>query len=393
MSATGRYSSVDAAGDLAGAVRGADFVALVAAADGDALAATGLLARGCAAAGVPFRASVARTAAECERRLGRDDDALGVAVGADGAAADRAIAGDVPASVLAHAAATELGAAPDTVAALAGASAAGVAPGVGAPAPLLDAARDDGAVERRPGVAVPVTDVTDGLTHQTLVHAPFAGEPDAAAALVTDAGLDPGADPGEAADADDRRAVASLVALEAAGDEDAVARTPDAVERALRPYATPGGPFATVGGHADVLEAVARTAPGTGVALALSRDVRDAALSAWRDHGRAAHAAVRAATTGRYDGLLVVRLAEQAPVATVARLVLEARSPEPAVLAVGDDEAAAVTAPDADLDAGAAMSAAFEAVGGAAGGDTERAYATHDGTPEAFVSAFREGAP
>jgi len=425
MSATRPGSGTDAAGDLAGAVRGAEFVALVAAADGDALAAAGLLARGCRAAGVPFRASVARTAPERERRLAGEADALAVAAGADAASgeaagtdaasgeaagtdaasgeaagtdaagagtagADRTVAATAerPASVLAHDVATELGAEPAPVAALAGAFAAGVDPGAGPTAGLLETARDAGAVERRPGVATPVADPADGLAHGTLVHADFAGRPDAAAALAADAGLEPtAADPDEEL----RRELASLVALEAAGDERATPRAADAVERALRPYATPGGPFATVGGHADVLAAVAREAPGTGVALALSGDVREAALSAWRDHGRAAHAAVRAATTARYDGLFVARLDEPAPVETVARLVLSARSPEPAVLAVGDDEAAAVAAPDADLDAGAAARAAVGAVGGAAGGDAARAYARHDAETRAFISAFREG--
>lgn len=389
MSTTGTSSNADAAADLAGAVRGADFVALVAAADGDALAAAGLLARGCRATGVPFRASVARTAAERERRLDRRADALGVVVGADGAAADHVLAGETPASVTAHEAATELGSDAAPVLALAGAVAAGVEPGAGPTAPLLEAARSAGAVEHRPGVAVPVDDVADGLAHQTLVHASFAGQPDAAATLAADAGVDPAA-PSDV-DAATRRELASLVALEVAGDERATPRTADAVERALRPYATPSAPFATVGGHADVLEAVAREAPGTGIALALSGDAVDAALSAWRDHGRAAHAAVRSATAGRYDGLFVARLEEPAPVETVARLVLSARSPEPAVLAVCEDAAAAVATPEADLDVGVAMRGAVDAVGGQAGGDAHRAYARHDAETRAFITAFREG--
>jgi hypothetical protein len=385
MSTQGRTAAADGAGDLADAVREADFVALVAAADGDALAATGLLARGCRAVGVPFQASVARTDAERRRRLA-EDGALGVLVGATRGAADHTVAGaEEPASVRAHAVASELGADPAPALSLSGAYAAGVVPGAGPTAGLLERAREDG-VAKRPGVGLAVDDVVDGLAHQSLVHAEFAGDEEAAAALAADVGVDPGA---TAADEERRERLASLFALEAAGDERATARTADAVQRALRPHVTPEGPFATVEGQADVLRAVAREAPGTGVALALDGGARDAALSAWRDHGRAAHAAVRTATTGRYDGLFVARLEEVAPVETVARLVLGARSPEPAVLAVGDDEAAAVADDDADLDAGAAMRRAVESVGGEAAGDPTRAYATHDAETRAFISAFR----
>jgi hypothetical protein len=388
MSTQGRTAAADGAGDLAGAVREAEFVALVAAADGDALAAAGLLARGCRAVGVPFQASVARTDAERGRRLA-DGDALGVLVGATRGAADHTVAGaEEPASVTAHAVTSELGADPAPALSLSGAYAAGVSPGAGPTAGLLEQAADAG-VTQRPGVGLPVDDVVDGLAHQSLVHADFAGDADAAAALAADAGFDPDCAAASDATGETRERLASLFALEAAGDERATARTADAVQRALRPHATPDGPFATVEGHADVLRAVAREAPGTGVALALDGGARDAALSAWRDHGRAAQAAVRSATTARYDGLFVARLEEPAPVETVARLVLTARSPEPAVLAVDEGEAAAVADTDADLDAGVAMRGAVESVGGEAAGDPTRAYATHDAETRAFVSAFR----
>jgi len=54
MSAAGRTGT-----DARGAVSDAEFVRLVATADGDALAATGLFARALDAAGVPYQASLA----------------------------------------------------------------------------------------------------------------------------------------------------------------------------------------------------------------------------------------------------------------------------------------------------------------------------------------------
>ncbi|TKX83439.1 exonuclease RecJ, partial [Halorubrum sp. SS5] len=141
-------------------------------------------------------------------------------------------------------------------------------------------------------------------------------------------------------DADDRRRFASLVAVDAVDGDDASERAASAVERALRPYAT-DGPFATVGGHADVLDALAREAPGTGVALALASDpddsLRKSALDAWRRHGLAAHRALDAATVGRYDGCVVARVdAPEAVLPTVARLVRDFRSPEPVAVALDE---------------------------------------------------------
>ena len=415
MSATDRnVAPAAAAGDLAASVREAGFVRLVAAADGDALAATGLLARALSAVGVPFQASVARTDPELAGRLARAEDALALAVGASippetgSASAHEAVPGrDAPASTTAYAVARELGADPDPVLALAGAFAAGVPPGGGETAAILETARETGAVERRPGVSIPVADPVDGLAHTTLAHATFSADEEATAELVAGAGIDPDAGQGADLDEEIHRTLASLVALEAVGDEDASPRSADAVERALRPYATPGSPFATVGGYADVLEAAAREQPGSGVALALASEpghesaTVEATIDAWRAHSRAAHEAVREATTGRYDGLFAARV-DDAPVETVARLLLGSRSPELAVLVVGDDEAAAI----ADLDAVGstpdgggkkssgpvddAMGAAVEAVGGEAGGRPHRAYARHDGEPRDFISAFRE---
>jgi hypothetical protein len=299
------------------ACRDAGLVRLLGTADGDGLAAVGVLARALSALGTPFQASVTRFP---EPATGTDADVT-VTVGAAG--------GDVsveatPASVPAFAAARELApGAADPVLALAGAVAAGAVPGddgVG----LLEAVREAG-VERRPGLAVPVADPADGLAHSTLVHLPCSGDVDAARAALADVA-------GEESTPEARRRAASMVALGAVVD--APTRAAHAVERALRPYS--GGPFETVGGYADVLDAVARERPGTGVALALGHDAGSAALSAWRDRASAAHRAIREADTGRYDGAFVVRT--DGPVGAVARLVRDYRSPEPVVLALGRSE-------------------------------------------------------
>jgi hypothetical protein len=189
-------------------------------------------------------------------------------------------------------------------------------------------------------------------------------------------------------DTDDEagRRLASLLAFDAVRSGEAPPRAADAVERALRPHA--GGPFATVEGYADVLDATARRAPGTGVALALGHDAREAALDAWREHGAAAHRALRAADTSRYDGLLAV-VTRTGPVRTVARLARDFLSPEPAVLVVGDGECA-VAGAGVDVTGPTRTVAATVDGESVARGDT--AYARLDtGDPAALVDAFREG--
>ncbi len=242
---------------------------------------------------------------------------------------------------------------------------------------VADAAERSG-LERRPGLAVPVADIADGLAHSTLLSGPFSGDAEAARATLGE--LDLPADPTD----DDRRRVASLVAL--AVTEDATERATDSIARGLHPYV--GGPFETVGGYADVLDAVARQAPGTGIALALGHaGVRENALSAWRTHASDAHRAVAAATTGRYDGLFVAR-GDAMPVGTVARLVADFHAPEPVTLVVTDGEAAARATDGRDV--AAAMQAATNAVGGETVGQGERARAQFDVPTSELIEVFRE---
>ncbi|PSP77706.1 exonuclease RecJ [Halobacteriales archaeon QS_1_68_20] len=394
MSTTGRPAEAAPADSVAAAVRDAGFVRIVARADGDALAATGLLAGALRDAGVPFQAGVARTDGDAARRF-EDADGHPLAVGVDAPDATTLARDDGPASATAFEVARELGTDPGPVLALAGAFAAGQRPGEGETAHLLEAATEADRVERRPGVVVPTADLADGLAHSTLVHAGFSGRPDNAEELVADARA------GAEEEADDaattpletesgRRRLASLVAVETAGGDDATGRAALAIERTLCPHATPDGPFATVGGYADVLGALAAERPGAGVALALGGDSREAALDTWRDHAKRAHEGLREATTGRYDGLFVARVAD-APVGTTARLLADFRSPEPAALVVTDGEAAVVAHPDVAAPTDP-LRAATASLGGDASVGPRDGYAAFDGDADAFVTAFREEA-
>lgn len=344
---------------------------LVSDATGEALAATGLLAR--ALDDTPFQASVVRPFEDPDRTTETD---ITVAIGRTQPTADVTLTDR--AAGTAFETARELGSTPDRALALAGTIAAGEVDGS-----VAEAAEQAG-LERRPGVAVPTADLADGLAHSTLFVAPFSGETDAARAAL--AGLDFDADSVRAGDlsADDHRRLASLVALTVTAD--APPRAADAVQRALRP--TVGGPFETVGGYADVLDAVAREQPGTAVALALGHEaVRENALAAWHSHAARAHEAVSEATTGRYDGLFVAR-GDAMPIGTVARLFADYRTPEPVTLVVTDDHAAARATDGRDV--AETMHAAADAVGGDAVGTGDRARARFDVSTADFIEAFRE---
>jgi hypothetical protein len=378
MSTTGRPDAeTPAASDIADRLQAAEFVRLVTARTGDAVAAAGLLTQALTACETPFQTSVvglpASTASETDTDLtvglGRPANETAIGTGVDSA------------SQTAYTVARQLGAA-DPALALAGAVSSGRPVG----SDLLGAAEDSG-LSPRPGIASPGVDTADALAHSTLVHAPFSGDRDAAAQAVTDI------DVTAPLDEDDRQRLASLVALSVAGDDDVTERGTVAVEQFLRPHA--GGPFETVGGFADVLAATARERPGLALGLALGGGDHEQALSVWRTHGRDAHAGVRTASTGRYDGLFVAQCEaeETPPVGTIARLLCAYRSPEPVVLAVGDGvaEARAVVGdggPPQDI--GATIREAATRVNGAGDGTAVRGRATYDVSPTEFVAAFRE---
>ncbi|MBX0324535.1 hypothetical protein EGH21_16010 [Halomicroarcula sp. F13] len=370
MSTTGREQTpAPAASDVAASLDDADFVRLVSDATGASLAAAGVVARALDAAGTPFQASVVASFADPDRTTEADAT---VALGRSLPTADHALA-DRPAAA-AFEVARELGTATSPTLALAGTIAGGDVDG------SVESAAGQAGLDRRPGLAIPVADLADGLAHSTLLSGPFSGDEEQARATLAE--LDLPADPTD----DDHRRVASLVALSVTGVDDAPPRAADALGRVLHPYV--GGPFETVGGYADVLDAVARERPGVGIALALGHDgVREDALSAWRTHARRAHAAVDDATTGRYDGLFVAR-GDQMPVGTVARLVADFRAPEPVTLVVTDGEAAARATDGRDV--AATMRAAADAVDGKAAGRGTRARARFDVPTADLIEAFRE---
>lgn len=368
MSTTGRSrEDAPAASDIAGTLATAEFVRLVAGADADSLAGAGLLARALDGNSIPFQVTVARPWASADRATEAD---LTVAIGPTGADGDISLSGAGSASAAAFEAARELEAGVDPALALVGSRMAD--------APASTDLAEIAGLEQRPGVAVPTDDLADGLAHTTLTHAPFSGDPEATADALES--IDDGAD-------DDRR-VASLLALAVLEDSPS-GRAAETIGTALRPYE--GGPFETIGGYADVLEATAREDPGTAVALALGHDVREAALSAWRRHARGAHAAIEAATTGRYDGLFVARDDGDVPVETVARLLRDVRSPEPVVLALTDGRAAAAATPDAEVDLEAVFERAIDRLGGGtAFGTRRRAVATVEAETADVITAVRE---
>lgn len=347
------------ASDIAATCAEADFLHLVARADGDALAAAGILAAACDRQGTPFHVRVARTEAAAETLLGgADDAATTLALGL--ASAD-------PVSLNAYHAAADLGASPDPMLAIAGVVAGGTVTST-----IDDRLLGKAGLDRRAGITIPVEDVAEGLAFTTYAHAPFSGDREAATEALEDVAEVTG------------RSEASLLAMASVGPDETPARAGVAIERALRPYA--GGPFETAGGFADVLNALAREAPGIGIALALNGEGRDEAVAIWRDRSARVHQAVREAGTARYDGLVVARV--DGPVEPTSRVLRDFRSPEPVVLAVADGEAG-VAAHDQAI--GGPLATAAEAAGGSALSRGTRGFATFDADrEEAFIEAFRE---
>ncbi|WP_336363345.1 exonuclease RecJ [Halalkalicoccus salilacus] len=363
MAATGR-----SVGDLAVTLADAPFVRVAPRADGDAIAAAGLLLRVLAERSIPFQARVVATTTE------PPEDDVTVPIGF----ADGPLSSDRPASAVVADLVRDLGGDPDPALALAGCHAAETPP---------SATDLDVPFERRTGVGIPTADPVDGLAHSTLVHAGFSGDESAVGAALADL-------------ADDGRSIASLLALETVSAEGATARGADQVERALRPHATPDGPFESVEGYADVLDCLACETPGLALALAMGHDVRVEALEAWRAHAKAAHRGLRGATTERYDGLFVARVdpttengdpedgpRRSVPVETIARLLRDFRSPEPIALAVAGGEAAAASVEPTSI--GETMGDAAASLGGSGGGTATRASATFDAEPSAFADAVR----
>jgi len=398
MATTDRPSDPDAAADEAAAqLRAAPFVRLVGDASGAGLAATGQLARALAVADVPFQASVAPLGT-ATRSTGADG--LTVAVDRPDHTGDVALGDAAAAAVAAYHVAESLAGEtdPDGVETAAGGgdpvlALAGLLAGGDSPAShpsLVEAA----GLDRRPGVGVPSADLVDGLAHSTLFHAPdLSGDPEAVRERLDATGLE---GPPVPADEDRGRRAASLAALAVSvGDAPPVAGR--AIEAALRPHV--GGPFETVPGYADFLNALAARAPGLGLQVAMRADRSDGGdriagrsletvRSHWREHGTRAHAAVGNAETSRHDGVVAVEVASDAPVWTVARLVRDYVSPEPVVVVTAETAAVATTRGDREEFA-RAVEDATATVDGTVAVHGRRARAAVE-TPSAFATALRE---
>jgi hypothetical protein len=377
MSTTDNAENANActASDIAAQLRDAGFVRLVAMPDGDSLAATGVLAR---VLDVPFQASVTReeiseNEADVTVTVGRSDGDVALTdepIAASAVAVAHVLDGDGDGELN-----------PDeAVLALAGIVAAEHEPE--AYSDVLETA----SLDNRPGVGIPIDDHTDGLAHTTLVHAPFSGDRESTSEVL--ATVD-----------DDDRTIASLLALSAIDEPET--RASKAIERAIQPYALGSGTetFATLAGYADVLDTLARSRSGIGLAVALGYDCHETALDGWREHAHTAHAAVHTADLVRYHGLTVAEVPSAVggtgTVETVARLVRDYRSPEPVVLVVAGDEIAGA-AIERDITTQATKAAT--AVDANASGRGRRVYAQlssddaeeNEGKTDAFIEAFRE---
>jgi len=321
MSTTGRTAS--GSSGVVETLGSAGFVHVVAARDGDSLAAVGLLGRAFGALGTPFQVSAVASRDAARERFGRvpkDDAALSVGVPTEDALS---LDADGPRSVAAYDVVRRLAPdAADPALAIAGGLSTGWTP--------QGSVLDDADVSRRPGLGLPVADLADGLAHSTLLSGPFSGDEGMAGALLAELEL-----PAELDDAAHRR-LASRVALDVT--EGAPPSAADALSRVLRPHVA-DAPVATLEGYADVLDTVARTDPGLGVAFALSHADHADVLDAWRNAATRSHAAVRAADPARYSGLVAVECPDADP-GIVARLVRDFVADDPAALAVGDDIAA-----------------------------------------------------
>lgn len=360
MSTTDR--PVETEKTLAASLRDGEFVRVVVAPDGGSIVACGLIVRALTASETPYQLSVTPQfeCTECST-----DADLTVAIGRSATEAELTIGLDGAGVQTAHAVARGFGV-DELELALAGAVAAD-----GHPGDELSTLAAEQGIERQPGLGVPTTDISDGLAHSTLVHAPFSAETDAASAVVEGS--------------DDHRELASKIALTVAGDPEGTARGAACLERFLRPLA--GGPFGTIAGYADVLETLANEQPGLAVALAAGNGDRERALSAWRTHAAAAHETVRQAQTSRHDGLVVAQC-NGGSVGTAARLLADFRSPEPVVLVVADGIAAARATSEHDI--GTTIHRAATAVDGTGGGTETAGSARFDSDPTNFVAAFRE---
>lgn len=400
MATTGRTEAeAPSNSDVAAQLHESSFVGLYPVRTGDAIAATGVLARSLDSCGIPYQVALAPLPAEPCREtdadvtvaLGRPMDEGFDALGDDGPTSGRAFA-------IARELEEETDRSPSTATvelALTGVLSAGETP----PADLLDAA-DEAGLDRRPGVGVPTANLIEGVAYTTGFHTSISGSPEETAETL--AGVDglEGEDAGKAdavdsgpAEATDRT-IASLVSLTVAADEELPASGAQRFQRCLNTHES--SRYRTTAGFADVLRATAAVAPGTALELALGTAEQAVGLDCWRDVGQTVHSQIRDAETNRYDGLVVVETQTGDFLDVFAQLVVDYRAAEPLVLAVTDGEAVARRSIDAEDDAldgfplGERIEQAAASVDGVGRGTAVRGRATFDVEPTEFAEAFRE---
>lgn len=331
MATTGRSAETTPAPERAATLcRESEFVHLVGSPDGDSLAAIGVLGRALDTLSVPYQASIARTPADAATRL--VDGGESISIGLPETGDTRFVEGSL--AVGAYETARILDTDPDPILAIAGAIAGGFSP----TGPALEAAEEAG-VQERPGLGLPTADLTTGLAYSGWLHAEFSGDEQQAGAFLADIGL-----PAEMDD-DAHTRLASTIALEitgAVGDERPAAGLADVVA----PLSSPG-PFETVEGHADVLDAVAMNAAGIGLAFVLGHTNSDAAVEEWKTARERLHRTVHHVELEDWNEFQVGTAETQDPRAA-ARLVRDFRADGPVVI-VGQD---AVALAIGDRDAG-----------------------------------------
>lgn len=318
MATTGKRTDASREPDgIAGRLRDAEFVHLVAHRNGDALAATGLLCRALDDRNVPYQVSFAETPQSAEDRL--TSDATVVSVGLEGVG--RALQFDGPMAERAYQAATALDADTDPMLAIAGLVAAGETPSE----QLMGDARDAGA-KRSPGIGIPTTDLETGLAYSGQIHADFSADESA-----TESYLDDFDRPNDGDD-EARRTIASAVAVDVT-DTACADRSVAGVSNALAPLS--GGPFETTTGYADVLEALARETPGLGCRFVLGHADREIVLETWKQFTAGVHRALDESDLSTDGDLCVASVGGTDPW-SVARLASWYRCEKSAVLVRGD---------------------------------------------------------
>ncbi|MFB6254749.1 MAG: hypothetical protein ABEI06_09070 [Halobacteriaceae archaeon] len=304
---------------VADIITSASFVHILAIADGDGIAASGILGRTLDTINIPYQISCVQTNEAAVNRIQAGDDTTTyVTVGMQTKKQDTQIAGDMPLSIGAYDIAQAIGADIDPLLAIVGSSCC--------------AAMDDDQVRhlqseadisQQPGVAIPTDEIGQGLMYSTRFHAPFSGSEDAVKDLLESCNID------DSPDMEAYRQLASRVALEMT-TLDAPLSAANTIAEWLKPHYIDDGPFLTVEGYADVLSVLARNDPGLAVGLALDYPVKDRALSVWRENAQRIHTIVANADIRRYQGFSVAKVQAYPWIAT--RLLRKFRSKEPVML-------------------------------------------------------------